>query len=125
MPEPLVIPEKVTSTPCICTVRSATFGTKSVVKIADEHEDAKTQIQVKADITNLGNSVPLQNYANINELQAAIMTLGNADDLMVTFLNAENTNIVKLFSREMNAAASVFKARHNIDNISAGNSIID
>ena len=92
-----------------------------LVKIADEHEDAKTQIQVKADITNLGNSVPLQNYANINELEAAIMTLGNADDLMVTFLNAENTNIVKLFSREMNAAASVFKARHNIDNISAGN----
>ena len=92
-----------------------------LVKIADEHEDAKTQIQVKADITNLGNSVPLQNYANVNELEAAIMTLGNADDLMVTFLNAENTNLVKLFSREMNAAASVFKARHNIDSISAGN----
>ena len=81
-----------------------------LVKIADEHEDVKTQIQV-ADATNLGNSVPLQNYANVNELEAAIMTLGNAD-IMVTFLNAENTNLVKLFSREMNAAASVFKARH-------------
>lgn len=103
------------------TGSDATELKAKLVTIADEHEDAGVQIKVKSDITNLGNSVPLESFANTEELEKAIMTLGNADDLMVTFLEAENKNIVKLFSTSMNSAASVFKATHSLDNISASN----